>query len=91
MSPAKNMKRPRKKRGRPRTRLRVEELLGERTKEELRLAMGLKFYTQIYPYLDGKANPTLLMLERLSKGLSALSGRRISVADLLDESEQSAT
>jgi hypothetical protein len=74
-----------KSKERPLTKLKVDQLLGERSKHELATAMGLKFYNQIYQYLGGEANPTLLMLEKLARGLTKVCGKRVSIAQILDE------
>ncbi|MBT5093133.1 MAG: helix-turn-helix transcriptional regulator [Halobacteriovoraceae bacterium] len=77
---------PRKKKKpggkKPKTRLRVNELLEGYSKEELAYIMGIT-YTQIYPLLKKDANPTLSTLESLAKGLSKLRGEKIELVDIL--------
>ncbi len=71
----------------PKSHLKVRELLGERSVSDLADVMGLKFYTQIYPYTRKGANPTLLMLEQLASGLSKLLGRKIKVTEIISENQ----
>lgn len=70
---------------RPRTRLRIKQLLKGHSASDLADAMGIRFYTQVYRYLGSDVNPTLLALEEIADGLSQLLKRRISVSELLDE------
>jgi hypothetical protein len=69
----------------PRTKLRVQELLGDRSAVDLADAMGLKFYTQVYKYTKDEANPTLLMMEQLADGFSKILRKRVKVGDLIKE------
>jgi len=72
------------KKAKPKTKLKFEELLGDRSIGKLAKVMGVT-YTQLYPYKKKGANPTLLALEQLAKGLSKLRNENVSVLDLLDE------
>lgn len=67
----------------PKTKLRFNELLGDHSIVQLAQKMNVT-YTQLYPYKKIGANPTLLALEELAIGLSALLGRKILIEDLID-------
>ena len=73
-----------RKKEKPVTRLRLDKLLGDHSVIELSKEMGV-IYTQIYPYRRIGANPTLLILEKMAKGLSKLNGRKISISELIGE------
>lgn len=70
------------KRNSPKTKLRFVELLGDLSITALAKTMGVT-YTQLYPYKKPGANPTLLFLEKMAKGLSELKGEPIYIADLI--------
>lgn len=72
------------KRKSPKTRLRFAELLGDLRIGDLARKMGVT-YTQLYPYKRPGANPTLLALEQIARGLSDLKGTKVSIKDLIDE------
>ena len=68
----------------PRTRLLLDELLGEYSLVDLGREMGV-VYTQLYAYRKAGANPTLLVLEKMAGALSRLRGKKITIMDLLKE------
>ena len=70
---------------RPCAKLRVKELLGEKTPLELSHAMGFKFYNQIYKYINEDANPTLSMLQQLADGLTKVLKKKVKISDLIAE------
>lgn len=78
------------KKATPKTKLKFEELLGDRSISKLAKVMGVT-YTQLYPYKKKGANPTLLALEQLANGLSELRNEEVSILDLLDYGQTSKT
>lgn len=72
------------KKATPKTKLKFDELLGDRSISKLAKVMGVT-YTQLYPYKKKGANPTLLALEQLAKGLSELRNEDVTISDLLDD------
>lgn len=68
----------------PKTRLRFDELLEGHSITALAREMNVS-YTQLYPYKKSGANPTLLALENLAKGLSKIRGEYLTVTDLIEE------
>ncbi|MGE4131415.1 MAG: hypothetical protein AB7F86_07235 [Bdellovibrionales bacterium] len=66
----------------PRTKLLFNELLGEQSIIQLANKMGV-VYTSLYYYKEDGANPTLLGLEDLAKGLSKLTNKPVSILDLI--------
>lgn len=68
----------------PKAQLRLEELLGQYSVIDLANEIGV-VYTQLYAYKKTGANPTLLALEQIAKGLSKLHGKKIRIRDLINE------
>ena len=68
----------------PKTQLRFEELLGEHSIIDLANEIGV-VYTQLYAYKKEGANPTLLVLEQIAKGLTKLKGKKVLIRDLIVE------
>ena len=80
---SKSIKRKIKKARKPKSKLRFAELLGKHSIVQLAKHMGVT-YTQLYSYKKAGANPTLLALEQIADGLSKVTGRKVSVLDLID-------
>lgn len=74
----------------PKTKLRFAEILGEHSIVQLAQKMNVT-YTQLYPYKKDGANPTLLALEELAAGLSALLNKEITINDLIDNKKSKKT
>lgn len=70
----------------PRAQLKLDELLGGYSLIDLANQIGV-VYTQLYAYKKSGANPTLLVLEQITDGLSKLHGKKIRIRDLIVESK----
>lgn len=67
-----------------RTKLKLQEHLEGYKITELARHMDNMTYTQLYKYLSDNSNPTLLMLDRLARGLTKLKGEEVTIVDLLE-------